>query len=136
MAYCQVQTLFDAAFVRGQRYYFKCKYSVNPHPTSETKAFSSQSWYKGGHGKYPATRHSPLGACTGQGEGCDTLCPTDRGADETGLYRAHLAGALLAGAGRAAGGGGNPPESKKRTPTGHPPRAHPPPRKRGKPEKN
>ena len=38
----------------------ECKYSVNPHPTSETKAFSSQSWYKGGHGKHPATSHRPL----------------------------------------------------------------------------
>jgi len=26
MAYCQVQTLFDAAFVRGQRYYFKSNF--------------------------------------------------------------------------------------------------------------
>jgi putative transposase len=36
------------------------KYSVNPRPPSETKAFSSKSWYKGGHGNYPATSHSPL----------------------------------------------------------------------------
>src|SRR6266487_370950 len=42
------------------------KYSVNPCPPSEIKAFSRKSWYKGGHGKYLATRHSPLCACTGQ----------------------------------------------------------------------
>jgi hypothetical protein len=102
----------------------KSKYSVNPHPTSETKAFSSQSWYKGGHGKDPATRHSPLCACTGPGEGCDTLCPTERGADDTGLERAHLAGALLAGAVRAAGGAGNSAAGSSRSLSGHEPRPH------------
>jgi hypothetical protein len=35
------------------------KYSVNPCPPAGTKAFSSKCWYKGGHGKYPATS-SPL----------------------------------------------------------------------------
>src|SRR4029434_10008679 len=83
------------------------KYSVNPCPTSELRAFSRKSWYKGGHGKDPVTSHNSLCACTGPREGCDALCPTDRGADETDRYRAYLAGALLADADGAQAGGGN-----------------------------
>jgi hypothetical protein len=36
------------------------KYSVNPLPTSANKALSRKSWYKIGHGKYPATCDIPL----------------------------------------------------------------------------
>jgi hypothetical protein len=44
----------------------KCgKYSVNPLPTSENKALSGKSWYKIGHGKYPATRDFSLRARAG-----------------------------------------------------------------------
>ena len=53
-------TMEELIFSLKHYWRFVGKYSVNPHPTSETEAFSSQSWYKGGHGKYPATSHSPL----------------------------------------------------------------------------
>src|SRR5215468_10258843 len=73
----------------------------------------------------PVTSPSPLCACTGQRKGCDALCPTDCGADETSLYRTYLAGQLLAGAVRATAGAGSSTEGRSRSPAGHDPRPHP-----------
>jgi len=97
------------------------KYSVNPLSPSAKKALSRKSWYIRRDGKHSAPRDIPFRADARARHGHAPLCPTDGGADETGLYRTYVAGELLASAVRATAGAGSRLEGGSRSPAGHDP---------------
>src|SRR5262249_31757502 len=84
---------------------------------------SSKTCYNLAHGTSPAPSDLSCRPWPSEGDWHDALCPTDGGADETGLYRTDMAGELLAGRARATRGEGEAPVRRGRTRARH----HPPP---------